>query len=257
MCWRLQPHVLKARDPAQYQVCITWLKSTYLWARMKRNPIFYQLPRGLSEAELEERLKALCLAQLRALADAQMVRFGDDGLSIAPLPLGTLMARTCVRFETVKSFARLGVGCGLAEVVALLADSEELRDAATLRRTEVKALFEVNCSSDIRFPLLNDKAKAKSKSNCAKIKTHAQKASLLLQLRAAGVPLGEFSACENMLLLGARRVLRALVDSSSVRATRARCARRGCCASVSSAAPAGTTTRRRGSTGRLRFRLAR
>ena len=143
MCWRLQPHVLKARDPAQSQVCITWLKSTYLWARMKRNPIFYQLPRGLSEAELEERLKALCLAQLRALADAQMVRFGDDGLSIAPLPLGTLMARTCVRFETVKSFARLGGGCGLAEVVALLADSEELRDAATLRRTEVKALFEV------------------------------------------------------------------------------------------------------------------
>ena len=30
-------------------VCISWLKSTYLWARMKRNPIFYQLPRGLSE----------------------------------------------------------------------------------------------------------------------------------------------------------------------------------------------------------------
>ena len=215
---------------------------------MKRNPIFYQLPRGLSEAELEERLKALCLAQLRALADAQMVRFGDDGLSIAPLPLGTLMARTCVRFETVKSFARLGVGCGLAEVVALLADSEELRDAATLRRTEVKALFEVNCSSDIRFPLLNDKAKAKSKSNCAKIKTHAQKASLLLQLRAAGVPLGEFSACENMLLLGARRgaCCARWSTSSSVRATRARCARRWCCASVSSAAPAGTTTRRRG-----------
>ena len=68
------------------------------------------------------------------------------------------MARTCVRFETIKSFARLGVGCGLSEVVALLADSEELREAATLRRNEVKALFEVNCSSDIRFPLLNDKA---------------------------------------------------------------------------------------------------
>ena len=66
--------------------------------------------------------------------------------------------------------------------------NQELREAATLRRNEVKALFEINCSSDIRFPLLNDKAKAKSKTNCAKIKTHAQKAHLLLQLRAAGVP---------------------------------------------------------------------
>ena len=65
-------------------VCISWLKSTYLWARMKRNPIFYQLPRGLSEAELEERLKALCLAQLRALADAQMVRSLTLTLTLTP-----------------------------------------------------------------------------------------------------------------------------------------------------------------------------
>ena len=42
------------------------------------------------------------------------------------------MARTCVRFETIKSFARLGVGCGLSEVVALLADSEELNLTLTL-----------------------------------------------------------------------------------------------------------------------------
>ena len=81
-----------------------------------------------------------------------MLRFGDDGVSIAPLPLGTLMARTCVRFETVRSFARLGGGCGLAEVLALLADSDELKEAATLRRDEVKALCEVNCSSHVRFP---------------------------------------------------------------------------------------------------------
>ena len=133
-----------------------------------------------------------------------MLRFGDDGVSIAPLPLGTLMARTCVRFETVRSFARLGGGCGLAEVLALLADSDELKEAATLRRDEVKALYEVNCSSHVRFPLLNDKKKP------SKIKTSAQKASLLLQLRAAGVPLGEFASCEPHLIQGAKRVLRAL-----------------------------------------------
>ena len=33
-------------------VCIAWLKSTYLWARISKNPLFYQLPRGLSEGEL-------------------------------------------------------------------------------------------------------------------------------------------------------------------------------------------------------------
>ena len=38
-------------------VCISWLKSTYLWARMKRNPIFYQLPRGLSEVRARARAR--------------------------------------------------------------------------------------------------------------------------------------------------------------------------------------------------------
>jgi hypothetical protein len=44
--------------------------------------------------------------------------------------------------------------------VALLADSEELRDAATLRRTEVKALFEI-------MVLFRDKQQAKEGTTLA------------------------------------------------------------------------------------------
>ena len=66
-------------------VCIRWLKSTFLWARLAKNPTHYEMPKGMSDDELERRLKALCIAQLRQLADAQMVLVDDDGLSIAPV----------------------------------------------------------------------------------------------------------------------------------------------------------------------------
>ena len=75
-------------------VCIRWLKSTFLWARLAKNPAHYEMPKGMSDDELERRLKALCIAQLRQLADAQMVLVDDDGLSIAPV---THTARTHTR----------------------------------------------------------------------------------------------------------------------------------------------------------------
>ena len=46
-------------------VCISWLKSTYLWARMKRNPIFYQLPRGLSEVRARARARVRVTVAVR------------------------------------------------------------------------------------------------------------------------------------------------------------------------------------------------
>tara|TARA_B110001452_G_scaffold247393_1_gene233407 strand:+ start:451 stop:1389 length:939 start_codon:yes stop_codon:yes gene_type:complete len=238
-------------------VCIRWLKSTFLWARLAKNPTHYEMPKGVSDDELERRLKALCIAQLRQLADAQMVLVDDDGLSIAPvthapaptahrthartlksplcfasdlsssmtrictmrprvhtqLPLGTLMARACIDYETATSLGRLTARCGLREVVQLCADATELQDAATLRRTEVKQLYEVNQAGVVRFPLLEEPAAgSKAAPKRLRIKTSAQKAALLLQLRASGSGLGEFSSCEMPLVLGARRVLRALLE---------------------------------------------
>lgn len=134
------------------------------------------------------------------------------------------MARACIDFETATSLGRLTARCGLREVVNLCAEATELRDAASLRRTEVKQLFELNQAGVVRFPLLDEPAAGRGgggggggsgagkQPKRLRIKTSAQKAALLLQLRAAGSGLGEFGACEMPLVLGARRVLRALLE---------------------------------------------
>lgn len=38
-------------------VAIHWLKSTFLYVRLRRNPNYYHIPAHLPEAQLEEQLK--------------------------------------------------------------------------------------------------------------------------------------------------------------------------------------------------------
>lgn len=68
------------------------------------------------------------MCDLRRLADARMVVFGEDGVSIQPTPLGTLMARFCVKFDTMASFSSMPSGAGLEHVLQLLAECAEFRD---------------------------------------------------------------------------------------------------------------------------------
>lgn len=74
-------------------VCLRWLKSTFLYTRIKRNPSHYKLSNALDERALETHLKKLLMQNLRKLSEAQMIRFGDDGMGVQPLRLGTIMAR--------------------------------------------------------------------------------------------------------------------------------------------------------------------
>ena len=72
-----------------------WLKSTFLFVRVKSNPAYYKLPRGLTDDELEERLRSICMRDVRKLAAAEMIQLEDDG-RLRPLQLGTIMARHCI-----------------------------------------------------------------------------------------------------------------------------------------------------------------
>eukprot|EP00900_Chrysochromulina_parva_P024602 jgi/Chrpa1/6776/Chrysochromulina_OHIO_Genome00019675-RA len=192
-------------------VCLRWLKSTYFFTRIRRNPTHYgyRMPTGpgpLDERALDAHLTRLLMGNLRALGEAGMILMSEDGLGVQPQPLGTLMARYCVAFETVKSFVALENGAGLEAVLRLLAHSDEL-DSLYLRHNEKKKLFELNSNKElIRFPFM-DGAKR------SKIKSTAMKASLLLQLRVGGHPLpSEFHSAEFTLEQSGARITNALVE---------------------------------------------
>lgn len=109
-------------------VCLLWLRSTFFFTRVRRDPAAYRLPAGLDERGLEARLRQLVMRDLTKLASAGMVAIGDDGMSIQPQPLGTLMARFCVQFDTMASFSRLPPDAGLPQVITLLSEAAEFQD---------------------------------------------------------------------------------------------------------------------------------
>lgn len=97
-------------------VCLRWLKSTYFFTRIRRNPQHYHVSGQLDERALEQHLTRLLMSNLRKLSESHMIRMSEDGLGVQPLLLGTLMARYCVDFETVKSFATIEDAAGLEQV---------------------------------------------------------------------------------------------------------------------------------------------
>ncbi len=89
---------------------IEWLKSTYLFVRIKKNPTHYNLPRNLTEDVLEKKLEGtisqfvmhltrhvleMCTDCLHELRDAGMIEMNGPG-DIKATEIGKSMAKFCV-----------------------------------------------------------------------------------------------------------------------------------------------------------------
>ena len=188
-------------------VCLQWLKSTFMYVRMRatKRPSDYNLRGGLDASGLDAHLRAMLTRNLTRLAEHGMIRFSDDGMGLQPLLLGQIMARFVVDFDTVSSFREVDRSSDLEGVVSLLARATEFSTPLYLRHTEKKAMFAINQSEQVRFPIMEGKKRSK-------IKTAAMKASLLIQLRAGGHPPNEFHSADFTLTTSGGRILNALVE---------------------------------------------
>lgn len=73
-----------------------WLKSTFLYVRMKQNPQHYRI--GGAAATIEDTLQALCKKDIDLLASHDLLRTDQEQLRITGY--GNAMAKYYVRFET-------------------------------------------------------------------------------------------------------------------------------------------------------------
>lgn len=76
---------------------IQWLKSTFLYVRIRQNPNHYQLS-GSSSRTIEETLEALCRKDIDLLSTRDLLRISNETLHITAY--GSAMAKYYVRFET-------------------------------------------------------------------------------------------------------------------------------------------------------------
>ena len=98
------------------ETAINWLKSTFLFARIKKNPKHYNLSeelkykisnKNLNDASsiLDECLTEILTKNLADLSEFTLINscdFHDPKTRISPTNNGRLMARYCIAFETMK-----------------------------------------------------------------------------------------------------------------------------------------------------------
>lgn len=151
---------------------IRWLKSTYFFTRLRKNPSFYgvELNVNNSEAQIDAYLHKLCMSHLRSLANIHLIEPVDfeherpSKIAIRAARNGELMARYCLAFATMKSFVDMLSGRGgeqeegeeedeiekqhmrarsLCELIGLVSACHELSDIK-LRTNEKSALNALN-----------------------------------------------------------------------------------------------------------------
>eukprot|EP00965_Chrysotila_dentata_P233526 6199636-Pleurochrysis_carterae.AAC.7 len=170
MATHLNSEIASGRYLGSVEECIRWLKATFLYVRLKSNPPRYGMPRGLSDAEMDDKVRELCLKRLHDLGSSGMVELAHDGTTIKSRKLGWIAARYCIEMETTAAFNELDAVSDAPAILTMLSRASEFATACTLRRAEKVALAKINASDAVRFPIMEGKKRAKCKTTANKVR---------------------------------------------------------------------------------------
>ncbi|KAJ3403232.1 Sec63 [Chytriomyces hyalinus] len=114
------------------ELCIEWLKSTFLNVRISKNPARYQrqqVPQsGRTSNTTATSLENICLKDLSLLAQARLIEQKDDGMRVLPTDYGRLMAKYYIRFETAKAVMDVKSSPTMRMILECLSSAEEFAE---------------------------------------------------------------------------------------------------------------------------------
>ncbi|XP_073150697.1 DExH-box ATP-dependent RNA helicase DExH17 isoform X2 [Henckelia pumila] len=166
-------------------MAIEWMKCSFLYVRMKKNPENYSIQKGLSGDRIEKHLQEICVQKVNELSRYQMVWTDEDGFLLRPLEPGRLMTKYYLKFDTMKHIIQSPANCSMEDVLQIICRAEEIA-WIQLRRNEKKFLNDINNEKDgrLRFHVLDDKGKRKKR-----IQTREEKIFILVNDCLTGDPL--------------------------------------------------------------------
>jgi replicative superfamily II helicase len=148
---------------------IDWVKGTFFFGRVRKNPVFYGM-QGKSEEQQDAYLRHKCLGSLEELHRAGIIELQEDGLGIKPLVGCHVMSKHMIAFDDMKAIIDLPHDAGPLQLLQMLSKVEGLH--RPVRRDEKKQLKEAN--KVIKYRLEGAPSKIS-------IQTSSQKAFVLLQ----------------------------------------------------------------------------
>ncbi|KAJ8295613.1 ATP-dependent DNA helicase MER3 [Rhodotorula toruloides] len=154
---------------------LRWLRSTFLFVRITKNPAFYAIP-GIKSTP-EARLEELCLEAIKELVGSGVVDEDGDKLaanrqSFAMPSLALIMAKFYISHKTFLAIKELPVGANMRTLLETLCSSAEL-GSFRFRQGEKSVLAKYN--KNLRFPT-------------EKVATTADRVMILIQLVLEGIP---------------------------------------------------------------------
>lgn len=196
---------------------INWLKSTFFYTRLKKNPQYYGV--GLDKKSLmlntqnciELCLKELCIKSLNDLMQVNLIEKCDFILNpdsvLRPTMSGQLMARYCIAFDTMSLIIRnisqsnceednTRTFLSLESLINIISQSKELEDVK-LRTSEKSLLNSIN----------NNGKPPKADSNASnliryiqsgKVKTSQMKINILIQAQLGSIQLNDLSLSQDL-----------------------------------------------------------
>ncbi|KAI0510291.1 hypothetical protein KFK09_010892 [Dendrobium nobile] len=145
-------------------LAIEWLKCSYLYVRIKKNPENYGIKRGIPHQNLEMYMREICVQNINELAEYGMIWTDEDGFLVKPLEPGRLMTKFYLKFATMKSIMDAPGSCSLEDALRIICAAEEI-SWIQLRRNEKKLLNDINFDKGarLRFHVFGENGKKKKR----------------------------------------------------------------------------------------------
>ncbi|KAI8329335.1 Sec63 Brl domain-containing protein [Chlamydoabsidia padenii] len=136
---------------------VKWLKSTFLFIRVKQNPVYYQLlcsNDSLANNPTDQIMNDICLKDMKLLKDHHLVTSCDTGLNskLQATFYGTTMDRFYIKFKTMISIIKPKNWNSIKDVLELVSQATEF-EPYRYNANEKSALNFLRSKPDIRFPL--------------------------------------------------------------------------------------------------------
>ncbi|KAJ3671463.1 hypothetical protein LUZ60_007542 [Juncus effusus] len=145
-------------------LAIEWLKCSYLYIRIKKNPENYGIKRGIPRDLLEKHMREICVQKIHELSDYGLVWTDEDGFLLKPLDPGKMMTKYYLKFETMKLIVKAPGSSSLEDVLHVICHSAEI-SWIQIRRNDKRVLNNIHTDKEGRmlFHVLGENGKRKKR----------------------------------------------------------------------------------------------
>nr|WJN24852.1 meiosis specific DNA helicase [Farysia itapuensis] len=197
------------RGKASTEQMESWLRRSFMWARIQKNPTYYLTrEEGIGLDSNEEILRFLCSKTMTILKNSSLITCTGHGSELASTEYGDIMSRFFLRHGTMLALMNLEPNAGTRSILEAVSEAEEF-SSLRIRQGEKGYLQALRTHSEIRFPP-KQVAKVKDKVMLL-IQATLSAISLSSLPKAGGAEQGPFSDVRTI-FSHAPRIVKAVMD---------------------------------------------